>query len=147
MTAISRNNSSSSARTAFFVILVLIAGCGSLPSNKAGLPGASGIADGIDPSGKWTYEELGQQITLVLDKNGNGEYEWKDGTFRTRHLADQVWTGTWHQPVNDREGGFTIKMNADYSAGKGRWWYTRIGENKNPKRPGGRFNIERTQSP
>lgn len=118
-----------------------------LPSAKVPTPGLPGIARGIDPSGTWIYEETGQAILLELDAEGNGAYPWKDGVFRTFSIADHVWTGTWHQTGNDREGGFEIKMNDDYSAGDGRWWYTRIGNNRDPKRPGGTFSLERQSSP
>ena len=119
------------------------------PSAKTRTPSARvpGIAQGIDPSGAWIYEEGGQSLLLTLDAKGNGAYRWKEGRFQTISIMDHIWTGTWHQSGNDREGGFEINMNADYSVGQGRWWYTRIRNNGDPKRPGGTFTIERRPAP
>jgi hypothetical protein len=132
----------------FVLLSLLVSACGILPSAKPVAPDTKvlGIAPGIDPSGTWLYEEGGQVLLLKLDEQGNGEYPWKNGSFRTQSIRNKLWTGTWHQPGNNREGGYSIKMDADFVHGQGRWWYTRIGKDKEPKRPGGEFTIERQPS-
>lgn len=129
----------------FALLSLLVSACGMLPTAKPTAPDAEvrGIAPGIDPSGAWLYEEGGQSLILQLDVNGNGRYQWKGGSFRTESIRDKKWIGTWHQTGNDREGGFSIKMDAKFTSGEGHWWYTRIGAIKDPKRPGGEFTIER----
>ena len=98
-------------------------------------------------AGVWEYEEGGIVTPLALDAKGNGEYDFKGGKFVTVALTNHSWTGVWIQSENDREGGFEVKLSADYTAGEGRWWYTRIEQDTSPARPGGRFQLSRVQSP
>jgi hypothetical protein len=107
--------------------------------------GANGAPNSPDHlrvlEGVWEYEEGGVAVNLKLDEQGNGTYPWKNGEFLTRALSDRIWTGTWRQPGNDREGGFEVKLSDDYSEGEGRWWYTRIADDTAPDQPGGTFHL------
>jgi hypothetical protein len=134
------------------LITVLFAACGhgqvaSLPKQPASR--ITDPADVRDPhvlAGEWEYEEGGVIVSLVLDEEGNGEYDFKGGQFETGALWDHTWTGKWSQRENDREGGFEVTLAPDYSEGDGRWWYTRIEHDTNPAKPGGRFKMIRVQS-
>ncbi|NJD07749.1 MAG: hypothetical protein FIA97_14820 [Methylococcaceae bacterium] len=95
--------------------------------------------------GSWLYEEDGYMYTLKLDEQGNGHYEWKDGRFITTCLDSGQWRGRWEQPANDREGGFEINLGQDLKEGGGRWWYTRIGEDRNLTEQGGEFQLKRIE--
>lgn len=97
-------------------------------------------------AGEWEYEEGGMVVPLKLDRFGNGSYDFKDGRFRTDVLTDHRWAGAWAQRENDREGGFEITLSPDYSEGEGRWWYTRIEEDRAPTKAGGRFHVVKVQS-
>lgn len=91
-------------------------------------------------AGEWEYED-GGVVTLTLDEQGNGTYPWKDGHFITHSLSDHVWQGIWVQKENDREGGFSLHFSPDFSDGDGRWWYTRIEEDRAPTQKGGSFHL------
>lgn len=80
---------------------------------------------------------------LTLDQFGNGNYGWKEGRFVTTSVTDGYWSGTWHQPGNDREGGFELRLSENMKEATGRWWYTRIGANKSPQNAGGIFTLSR----
>ena len=97
-------------------------------------------------AGEWEYEEGGMVVPLKMDRFGNGSYDFKDGRFRTDVLTDHRWAGAWAQRENDREGGFEITLSPDYSEGEGRWWYTRIEEDRAPTKAGGRFHVVKVQS-
>ncbi len=101
------------------------------------------IEPGFNPAGAWIYEERGMRFSLELDEQGNGAYEWKDGFFLTTSVTQRRWRGTWHQPGNDREGGFEVQLVDDRESAKGHWWYTRIGDDRSPQRPGGTFTLSR----
>lgn len=135
--------------------LFLLAGCGhhqglqqtSLPP-VGSAEDAQGQAGGTERlAGEWEYEESGMTITLILDRFGNGNYDFKDGRFVTNRLVDRVWSGTWIQRENDREGEFEITLTADYREGDGRWWYTRIEDDRHPQKPGGRFHVTKNALP
>ncbi len=83
---------------------------------------------------------------LMLDDRGNGSYNWHDGYFRTTSLSHQHWVGTWHQPGNDREGKFEARLADDGQSAEGRWWYTRIGLDRNPREREGFFSLVRKDS-
>jgi hypothetical protein len=91
-------------------------------------------------AGEWEYED-GAVVTLKLDDQGNGAYRWKDGRFQTIALTGLIWDGMWFQQENDREGGFTVQLSPDFSEGEGRWWYTRIGQDRSPSQKGGTFHL------
>ena len=97
-------------------------------------------------AGQWDYEDDGI-VTLTLDEHGNGTYPWKGGTFITHSLSNHVWRGTWVQKDNDREGGFSLDFSPDFSDGDGRWWYTRIENDRAPARKGGTFHLSKKTSP
>jgi hypothetical protein len=56
-------------------------------------------------------------VPLILDEQGNGHYEWKEGHFETHRLIDHTWSGMWVQEENDRKGGFTVEFSPDFSEG------------------------------
>jgi hypothetical protein len=130
----------------------LITACGHGPtrgSTEQTVPTTSETLDVEDRqvlAGDWEYEEGGVVVSLVLDAQGNGEYDFKGGKFITGALTDHSWRGMWIQSENDREGGFEVKLSADYTVGEGRWWYTRIERDTSPTKSGGRFRLIRVQS-
>lgn len=79
----------------------------------------------------------------MLNEKGNGRYPWKQGYFMTETWVGGIWKGTWHQPGNDREGGFELQLSEDLMFAAGRWWYTRIGVNTSPDKSGGKFTMTR----
>jgi hypothetical protein len=98
-------------------------------------------------AGKWDYiDSSGAVVPLILDEQGNGHYQWKDGHFETDRLEDHTWSGTWLQEENDREGGFTVKLTPDFSEGEGQWWYSRIGNDTAPALKGGLFHLRYKRS-
>jgi hypothetical protein len=117
------------------------------PSSQVSVP--SDVSDDRSEkavlAGEWEYEEGGMVVPLRLDQFGNGTYDYKEGRFLTRLLADHRWTGEWIQRTNGREGGFEISLSPDYSEGEGRWWYTRIDGAPAPPK-GGRFHVQKVQS-
>jgi len=110
----------------------------------APLPPA-GSDDRLVLAGEWEYEDSAV-VTLMLDKQGNGTYPWKEGRFETTALSGHTWQGKWFQNENDREGGFTVKFSSDFSEGDGRWWYSRIGDDQAPTQEGGTFHLSRKPS-
>jgi len=91
-------------------------------------------------AGEWEYVD-GLAVRLILDEQGNGRYDWKDGRFETHSLIDHTWQGMWFQKENDREGGFTVEFSPDFSEGEGRWWVSRIGTNHTPTQKEGTFHF------
>ena len=96
-------------------------------------------------AGEWDYEEQAV-VLLTLDETGNGTYGWKKGQLRTVDFSGLHWEGTWLQEENDREGGFVVELTPDFSEGDGRWWYTRIGDDRAPSTKGGTFHLARRAS-
>jgi hypothetical protein len=96
-------------------------------------------------AGEWEYED-GAVVTLTLDEQGNGTYPWKDGRLITHSLSDHVWQGMWVQEENDREGGFIVHFAPDFSEGEGRWWYTKIENDRAPAQKGGTFHLTKRPS-
>jgi hypothetical protein len=101
-----------------------------------------------DLSGEWDILEVedDKRYKATLDKNGNGPYTQHDGRFVTTKFEDRLWQGTWHQPGNDREGGFEVLLSEDGTEAKGIWWYTRVQGHKNipPREHGGTYQWNRT---
>jgi hypothetical protein len=133
-----------------FITLLVLAGCGKkkidepIPDTWA-MPKQE-CPNGTDKSvlaGRWRYLEQGSSYLLSLDEQGNGSYAWKDGRFVSVCLDRQTWRGHWLQSENDREGGFEVQLNRQLTAGEGRWWYSRIGEQSKPNQTAGNFRIER----
>jgi hypothetical protein len=90
-----------------------------------------------DLGGKWRVQETDRVYEATLDTNGNGTYTWQSGQIKTTRLEGQMWEGTWHQPGNDREGGFELLLSHDGTQGQGYWWYTRVDSRTVPPREWG----------
>jgi len=93
-------------------------------------------------AGEWEYVD-GAAVLLILDEQGNGHYDWKDGRFETHTLIGQTWQGMWFQKENDRDGRFTVEFSPDFSDGEGRWWVSRIGADHAPAQKGGTFHLSK----
>jgi hypothetical protein len=104
-----------------------------------------------DVSGDWDILEVEDEkrYKATLDKNGNGPYTQHQGRFVTTKIENRLWQGTWHQPGNDREGGFEVLLSEDGKEAKGIWWYTRVDTRKNipPKEHGGTYHWKKIPSP
>lgn len=102
----------------------------------------------LDLSGDWLIEEEDKSYTASLDGQGNGTYTHQGGTFRTLKFEDRLLLGTWHQPENDREGGFEVLFSENGNEARGVWWYTRVGSRKNipPRLHGGTYVWTRVDS-
>lgn len=94
-------------------------------------------------SGMWEYQQGEVVYELLLDRNGNGTYDWQQGQFQTVAVLDGQWKGRWVQSGNDREGGFEARLAKDGMSARGRWWYSRIGNDNDPLEPGGEFTLRR----
>lgn len=134
------------------VVALLLSACTS-PQSAQITPSSSFLAGTVSHdsgdrrvlAGEWDYEELAV-VPLTLDEMGNGTYGWKKGNLRTVAFDGVRWEGTWLQEENDREGGFVVELTPDYSEGEGRWWYTRIGDDRAPSVKGGTFHLSRRAS-
>jgi uncharacterized protein (TIGR02246 family) len=104
---------------------------------SAGPLPATATAGAPDLSGRWKVQETDRTYEATLDTDGNGTYTWQGGEIRTTRLDGRVWQGTWHQPGNDREGGFEVLLSDDRTQGQGSWWYTRVDSRKVPPREWG----------
>lgn len=132
------------------LISSLVTGCSQIPQQPV-LPPAASVIEG-EPAfsvlaGSWEYEEGTAVVPLEIDRSGVGTYPYKGGRLITDRLDDHHWRGRWHQPENDREGGFEVTLAPDFSEGDGRWWYTRIGHNQTPTEKGGTFHLTRSEPP
>ncbi len=96
------------------------------PRASAGTETASGT-DAPDLSGTWEIQEEERTYIATLDAQGNGPYTHQGGSFTTTDVTGRVWSGTWMQTGNDREGGFEVRLSDDGATAQGRWWYTRVG--------------------
>jgi hypothetical protein len=115
-------------------------------SQDPAMPPAKGAISYPSLAGTWQYEESGQTILITLNEYGCGTYDWKDGQFITTTFSNGVWKGFWSQRENDRDGAFEVTFLQNATEGQGRWWYTRIGSDTAPKRPGGVFQIAHQSS-
>jgi hypothetical protein len=108
---------------------------------------STGRSDARDLSGEWDILEVedDKRYKATLDKAGNGPYTQHGGRFVTTKFADRLWQGTWHQPGNDREGGFELLLSEDGTEAKGVWWYSRYESHKNipPREHGGTYQWKR----
>lgn len=128
-----------------------------LPSNARAIHAAgasSSESAGADLSGDWEIIELvgkeeDKRYRATLDRNGNGPYTQQGGRFTTTSFSDRHWEGTWHQPGNDREGGFELLLSEDGRQAEGIWWYTRVDTRKGipPKTHGGNYLWKRLSGP
>lgn len=98
-----------------------------------------------DLSGEWEIQEEDKAYRATLDASGNGTYTWQGGRIVTTRVSDRRWEGTWHQPENDREGGFQVLLSGDLTQAQGVWWYTRVGDRTNipPRQWGGSYTFKR----
>lgn len=124
---------------------VQLSGPLSLPSAESS-QGAIGNKDtgaSFNLSGEWDILEVedDKRYKATFDKNGNGPYTQHSGRFTTGKITNRLWQGTWHQPGNDREGGFEVLLSEDGTQAKGIWWYSRVGKQKNipPREHGGTY--------
>ena len=99
----------------------------------------------IDFIGEWEIQEEDKAYQATLDAKGNGPYNWQEGRIQTEKVVDRLWSGTWHQKGNDREGGFEVLLSEDGKTAEGVWWYLRVGTHKNipPRLEGGTYKIKR----
>jgi ketosteroid isomerase-like protein len=105
---------------------------------------ATAVAGAPNLGGRWTVQETDRRYEATLDADGNGTYTWQGGQIRTTRLDGRTWQGTWHQPGNDREGGFEIVLSDDRTTGQGSWWYTRVDSRKvAPREWGGPYAWKR----
>ncbi|MFO0700789.1 MAG: nuclear transport factor 2 family protein [Nitrospira sp.] len=106
--------------------------------------GNSATSSGANISGEWEILEVedDKRYKATLDPNGNGSYTQQGGRFTTSQIVNRLWQGTWHQPGNDREGGFEMLLSEDGTQAKGIWWYTRVGTQRNipPREHGGTYH-------
>ena len=103
----------------------------------------------IDLSGEWEIEEEDKSYQATLDTMGNGPYTWQEGTIVTSQISDRLWSGTWAQKGNDREGEFEVLLSENHESAEGVWWYTRFGEHKDipPREWGGKYILKRLSPP
>jgi hypothetical protein len=99
----------------------------------------------VNLTGKWEIQEEDKAYQVSLDAKGNGPYTWQEGRLQTEKVVDRLWSGTWHQNGNDREGGFEVLLSEDGKTADGVWWYLRVGTQKNipPREWGGSYKIKR----
>lgn len=101
----------------------------------------------IDVAGVWDIHEEDKSYRAILDTHGNGTYTWQDGTLNTTRIEDRLWSGTWSQKGNDREGGFEVLLAPDLQTAEGVWWYTRVGQRDHipPREWGGTYRFIRVK--
>ncbi|MGD9852734.1 MAG: nuclear transport factor 2 family protein [Nitrospirales bacterium] len=99
----------------------------------------------VDLSGSWEIQEEDKAYQATLDAQGNGPYNWQEGRIQTEKLVNRLWSGTWHQKGNDREGAFEVLLAEDGTTAEGVWWYVRVGTQKNipPREWGGSYKFKR----
>ena len=99
----------------------------------------------VNLTGKWEIEEEDRTYLATLDAKGNGPYTWQEGRIQTEKVVNRLWSGTWHQKGNDREGGFEVLLSEDGKTADGAWWYLRVGTHTNipPRLEGGTYKMKR----
>lgn len=114
-----------------------------LPIKTAAIPAEVNLA------GQWEIQEEDKAYQVTLDVEGNGPYTWQEGRLHTEKVEGRLWSGTWHQKGNDREGGFEVLLSEDGKTADGVWWYLRVGTQKNipPREWGGTYKIKRLSPP
>ncbi len=95
--------------------------------------------------GIWQIQEEDKTYQATLDAQGNGTYTHEQGEFTTTGLDGRLWSGTWAQKGNNREGGFEVLLSEDFTSAEGVWWYTRVEEHTNipPRMHGGTYLFKR----
>ena len=99
----------------------------------------------INLTGEWEIQEEDRTYQASLDAKGNGPYTWQEGRLQTAKVVGRLWSGTWHQKGNDREGGFEVLLSEDGKTADGNWWYLRVGTQNNipPRLEGGTYKMKR----
>ena len=99
----------------------------------------------VDFTGEWEIQEEDKAYQALLDAQGNGPYNHQNGRIQTEKVLNGLWSGSWHQKGNDREGGFEVMLSEDGNSAKGTWWYSRVGTQKNipPREWGGTYHLRR----
>lgn len=99
----------------------------------------------VNLTGQWEIQEEDKAYQATLDAKGNGPYTWQEGRLQTERVVDRLWSGTWYQKGNDREGAFEVLLSEDGKTADGVWWYLRVGTQKNipPREWGGSYKIKR----
>lgn len=107
--------------------------------------GTGKVTKTLDLGGTWEIQEEDKTYQATLDAKGNGPYTHEQGTFTTTELDGRLWTGTWEQKGNDREGGFEVLLSEDFMTAEGVWWYTRVEQHQNipPRIHGGSYIFKR----
>lgn len=127
----------------YVVSAIGLVGCSAGPQPMLSSVPSAQIPQTIEElAGSWEYVDTNGAFPLMLDEQGDGPYDWKEGRFETSELKDGVWKGKWYQAENDREGEFVLTFSTDAPLAKGEWWYTRIGSDTAPLEPGGRFSLK-----
>ena len=114
------------------------------PASSSGPIGGASLME-VDLSGEWEIQEEDKVYQATLDPQGNGPYTWQEGRIQTEKLMNRLWSGTWHQKGNDREGAFEVLLSEDGTTAEGVWWYVRVGSQKNipPREWGGTYKFKR----
>lgn len=99
----------------------------------------------LNLGGVWEIQEEDKTYQATLDAQGNGPYTHEQGIFTTTELDGRLWSGTWAQKGNDREGEFEVLLSENFTTAEGVWWYTRVEEHKNipPRIHGGTYLFTR----
>jgi len=99
----------------------------------------------LNLGGVWEVQEEDKTYQATLDAEGSGPYTHEQGSFTTTELDGRLWSGTWEQKGNDREGGFEVLLSKDFTTAEGVWWYTRVEEHLNipPRIHGGTYFFTR----
>jgi len=120
-----------------------------IATNTSGRPSTESLSN-VTPgpmnlSGVWEIQEEDKTYQATLDAQGNGPYTHEQGMFTTTELDGRLWSGTWEQKGNDREGEFKVLLSEDLTTAEGVWWYTRFEEHKNipPRIYGGSYLFTR----
>ena len=124
---------------------LVVMGCSHRSPDSVSVSPDLSVSDRSILAGEWEYED-GGAVVLRLDNQGNGTYAFKDGRFKTIRLVGRLWSGTWYQKENDRDGGFLVHLSADSLEGDGTWWYERIGADRSPFKKGGTFHLTKKTS-
>ncbi|MDT7041440.1 nuclear transport factor 2 family protein [Candidatus Nitronereus thalassa] len=116
-----------------------------IPANLPATPKSQEPPKPLTLAGIWEIQEEDKTYQATLDEQGNGPYTHEQGTFTTTELDGRLWSGTWAQKGNDREGEFEVLLSEDFMTAEGVWWYTRVEEHKNipPRMHGGSYLFTR----